>query len=109
MEIKTVKIQKDSWLVNNSILVPNNTANRHYKEIQEWIANGNTPESEFTDEEILEQEHSIFRNERNILLKEADIEINKLVDNNADASDYRTYRQSLRDATKDWVMPGKPE
>ena len=65
---------------------------------------------------------------RQSLLVEADIEINKLVDNGQDASAFRTYRQALRDITEsykkvngDWkvavdslvieefVFPSKPQ
>lgn len=62
-----------------------------------------------TDEEILEQEHAIFRAERNQLLIEADIEINKLDDLKKDSSAWRAYRQALRDSTESWVLPTKPE
>ena len=41
-----------------------------------------------------------IRFEREPLLQEADYKINTLVDNNQDASAWRTYRQKLRDITK---------
>jgi len=41
-----------------------------------------------------------LRSERESLLIEADYKINTLVDNNQDASAWRTYRQKLRDITK---------
>lgn len=62
-----------------------------------------------TPEEIQEQEHAIFRAERNQLLIEADIEINKLDDLGKDSSAWRAYRQALRDSTENWVLPTKPE
>jgi hypothetical protein len=62
-----------------------------------------------TAEEILEQEQAQFRLERNQLLIEADIEINKLEDLNMDSSSWRAYRQALRDSTESWVLPTKPE
>ncbi len=40
------------------------------------------------------------RDDRGVLLEEADHKINTLVDNNQDASAWRTYRQKLRDITK---------
>lgn len=52
MEIQTVKIDGDGWLVNGVTVVPNNPANRHYHAIQDWIDAGNTPEPEFTPEEL---------------------------------------------------------
>lgn len=61
-----------------------------------------------TPEEIQEQEQAQFRAERNQLLIEADIEINKLDDLNKDSSSWRAYRQDLRDSTENWVLPTKP-
>ena len=40
-----------------------------------------------------------IRSNRRFLLEEADHKINTLVDNNQDASAWRTYRQQLRDMT----------
>ena len=62
-----------------------------------------------TPEEIQEQGQAQFRAERNQLLIEADIEINKLDDLNKDSSSWRAYRQALRDSTESWVLPTKPE
>lgn len=62
-----------------------------------------------TPEEIQKQEQAQFKAERNQLLIEADIEINKLEDLNIDSSSWRAYRQALRDSTKSWVLPTKPE
>jgi hypothetical protein len=55
--------------------------------------------------EALEQEQAQFRTERDALLKEADIEINKLDDLGKDSSSWRIYRQALRDATITWKLP----
>jgi hypothetical protein len=49
-----------------------------------------------------------FRKQRDALLIEADILVNKAADLNQDTTALRAYRQSLRDATVSWVMPGKP-
>ena len=51
--INTVKITPRGYLLNGSFNVPNDTGNSDYNRIQEWIAEGNTPEPEFTDEELL--------------------------------------------------------
>ena len=61
-----------------------------------------------TAEEIEQEAQAQFRAERNKLLVEADIEINKLVDLELDATEWRVYRQALRDATLTWVLPSKP-
>lgn len=44
MEITSVKALESGYLVNGSITVPNDPGNRHYREVQAWIAEGNTPE-----------------------------------------------------------------
>ena len=58
-----------------------------------------------TAEEIEQETQSQFRANRDKLLAEADIEINKLVDAGVDATEWRVYRQALRDSTITWVMP----
>jgi hypothetical protein len=48
MNIKTVQLQQGGYLLNGTLSVPNNQGNRHYQQIQEWIAEGNTPELKAT-------------------------------------------------------------
>ena len=56
VEIKTVKVRAGSgYLLNGSINVPENPGNLEYKAIQEWIAKGNVPEPELTEEELRER------------------------------------------------------
>ena len=55
MEIITVKIHGEDYLVNGTMLVPNIEGNRHYELIKLWLAEGNIPEPEFTEEEIQKQ------------------------------------------------------
>lgn len=59
-------------------------------------------------EEEVKETQTQFRAERDKLLVEADIEINKLVDSGIDSTEWRVYRQALRDATLTWVIPSKP-
>lgn len=61
-----------------------------------------------TEEEIEQETQAQFRTERDKLLVEADIEINKLVDLGLDSTEWRKYRQELRDSTLTWVIPIKP-
>ena len=61
-----------------------------------------------TSEEIEQEAQAQFRAERDKLLSEADIEINKLVDAGLDSTEWRVYRQELRDSTLTWVLPSKP-
>ena len=51
-EIQAVKIQGEGYLVNGSLSVPKADGNRHYEEIKQWLSEGNTPEPEFTEEEL---------------------------------------------------------
>ena len=44
MTIQTVKFQENGYLVNGNMFVPSDPENRHYQMVQEWIAEGNTPE-----------------------------------------------------------------
>ena len=62
-----------------------------------------------TPEEIQGQEQAQFRAERNQLLIESDIEINKIEYLDKDSRIWRVYRQALRDATITWELPTKPE
>ena len=62
-----------------------------------------------TPEEIEQETQAQFRAERDKLLVEADIEINMLVDLGLDSTEWRVYRQALRDSTLTWVLPSKPE
>ena len=63
MTIETVKIQNSGWLVNGTMSVPNDPANRHYTQVQEWIAEGNTPAPEFTDAEIAANAQQVINSE----------------------------------------------
>ena len=103
--IETVKIQGNGYLVNGNILVPKADGNSEYELIKQWIAEGNTPESEFTEEELLTKKQNEFRLERNTLLDKVDKAINIAEDLGNDSTLLRTYRQALRDATVTWTMP----
>lgn len=53
MEIQTVKIQGQGYLLNGTMHVPGNAdGNREYELIKQWLAEGNIPEPEFTEKEI---------------------------------------------------------
>ena len=52
MEIQTVKIQGQGYLLNGTMHVPKADGNSEYELIKQWIAQGNTPEPEFTELEI---------------------------------------------------------
>lgn len=51
--IETVKIQGQGYLLNGTRHVPGNApGNSEYELIKQWLAEGNEPEPEFTEEEI---------------------------------------------------------
>ena len=54
-EIKSVKIQGNGYLLNGTMSVPMADGNREYELIKLWIAEGNTPEPEYTEQELIEQ------------------------------------------------------
>lgn len=106
MKIEIVKIQTHNgefsgYNVNGTTFFPKENC----EQIKQWIAQGNTPEPEFTDEELLKQKQDEFRADRNALLDKVDKEINKSEDLGNDSTVLRTYRQALRDATVTWTMP----
>ena len=52
-EIKSVKIQGNGYLLNGTMSVPKADGNREYEAIKEWLKiDGNTPEPEYTQEEL---------------------------------------------------------
>ena len=54
MEITSVKIQSNGWLLNGTMIVPNASGNRERELIVEWLKD-NTPEPEFTEAELAQQ------------------------------------------------------
>lgn len=89
------------YLVNGNTFFPKENC----EQVKQWIKEGNTPEPEFTEEELLIKKQTEFRLERNTLLDKVDIEINKAEDLGQDSTILRAYRQALRDATIDWILP----
>ena len=52
MEIQTVKIQGQNYLLNGTMHVPKADGNSEYELIKQWLLKGNTPEPEFIEEEL---------------------------------------------------------
>ena len=75
-KIQTVKERISGFLVNGVLNVPNDTLNGDYIAVQEWIADGNTPEPEFTEAEILDNAR---RDKVNLIKTEALTRINTAV------------------------------
>ena len=45
MKITTVKLAEDGgYVVNGTISIPKDSNNRHYNEVQDWVAEGNSPD-----------------------------------------------------------------
>ena len=51
-EIQTVKIQGQGYLLNGTMSVPKADGNSEYELIKQWLSEGNTPDPEFTKEEL---------------------------------------------------------
>lgn len=71
MEIQTVKIQGQGYLLNGAMSVPKADGNREYELIKEWLKT-NEPEPEFTEEEIQKQKLQIKINEAKQYLASTD-------------------------------------
>ncbi|MBJ7537147.1 hypothetical protein [Marinomonas transparens] len=63
MNIQTVKSTGNSYLVNGEMVVPREESNAHYIKVQQWLAAGNPLEAEFTEAELLAQQHALASSE----------------------------------------------
>ena len=81
--------------------------NKRIKLTDDEVAEYNALQQEWTDG-ATERKKQRLRNKRTELLSEADWQINKKMDNNEDASSWRTYRQALRDITNSPDNPTWP-
>ena len=70
--ITSCKLQPSGWLVNGTMSVPNDPANRDCADVLQWIAEGNTPAPEFTDAEIAANAQSLVNSESLEYLKSTD-------------------------------------
>ena len=100
MDIQTVKISGEGFLVNGNMSIPNAEGNRHFKMVQEWLALGNVPEPEFTADELAAQDLAIEQAWVVAELAQADKELFILEDGDprgkADIPAWRNYRKALR-------------
>ena len=101
----TVKNQADidsptvltGYLIDGNMNVPLDGQNRHYKIVQEWIAEGNIPEEAYTQSEIDAHTKSIEVGKALTYLKSTDWQVmrehdtGKLMD-----TDVRTKRNAAR-------------
>lgn len=71
MEIQTIKISGQGYLLNGTMHVPGNAyGNREYELIKQWIAEGNEPESEFSAEELESQRVATLKQAKTKALQE---------------------------------------
>lgn len=110
-QIETVKIQGNGYLLNGIIGVPKADGNKEYELIKQWISEGNTPEPEFTEEEIRTKFENEFRQNRdNLLSTVVDHYQKPLVWESLTTEQQdkvRVYRQALLDSTNNWILPGE--
>ena len=85
--IQTVKEQVNEnneligYLLNGTMHVPGNApGNKEYELIKQWLAEGNIPEPEFTDEELNQQELNKRKQEANQYLVDTAWYIERLAD-----------------------------
>lgn len=89
--------------------IPFADGNRDYEEYKQWLEDGNTPEPEFTQEELKTKFENEFRQNRdNLLSTVVDHYQKPLVWESLTTEQQdkvRTYRQALLDSTNDWILP----
>lgn len=70
--INTVKIKGSGYLLNGTMHVPKADSNSEYELIKQWIAEGNEPEAEFTEDELAKEELQNKIQEANQYLAQTD-------------------------------------
>jgi len=117
--INTVKEQRDieineltGYLINNTIYVPIDKSNTHYQLIQEWIAEGNTPEPAFTNDERLnyfkEKKINELKQNRDSSVKQLVVTISNGIQLNGDETSQTRMTRAINvlpddTTTIDWI------
>ena len=97
--ITSCKDLEHGWLVNGTISVPNDPANRHCADVLAWIAEGNTPAPQYTDAEIAANAQSLVNSESLEYLKSTDWYITRHAETGvAVPADVTTARAAAREA-----------
>ena len=97
--ITSCKLQDSGYLVNGTMSVPNDPANRDCQDVLAWIAEGNTPAPEFTDAEIAANAQSLVNSESLEYLKSTDWYITRHAETGvAVPADVTTARATARAA-----------
>ena len=61
--ITSCKSQESGYLVNGTMSVPNDPANRDCADVLQWIEEGNTPDPQFTSDEIAANAQQVINGE----------------------------------------------
>ena len=103
--ITTCKIHSDfegklsGYQVNGNMGVPNDPANRHCQMVLAWIAEGNTPDAEYTDAEIAANTQAELNATSQAYLASTDWYITRKAETgDAVPSEITTLRTAARDA-----------
>lgn len=99
MIITKAKLIEDGVLLNGNITLPSANHGHIRKLYDLWLSKGNTPEPQFTQEDLDNAKCSEERQWRDGELALADIELNIVQDGDGygTVTDWRTYRKELRD------------
>lgn len=111
MEIKSVKIQGECYLLNNEMYVPKADGNREYELIKIWLKD-NEPEPEYTKEELdkLEAERKLqeTKEAKARALSTITVEVDgKLFDGNESAR--LNCRHNIQSSRLGWVNRNRVE
>lgn len=79
-EIISVKIQGNGYLLNGTMSVPKADGNIEYELVKQWLAEGNTPEPEFTEEELAQQVINAKVQEAKVYLANTDYIVTKIAE-----------------------------
>ena len=97
--ITSCKLQTSGWLINDTMSVPNDPANRHCADVLAWIAEGNTPAPEYTDAEIAANTQAETNATSQAYLDSTDWYITRKAETgDAVPSEITTLRTAARDA-----------
>ena len=97
--ITSCRLQNSGWLVNDTMGVPNDPANRHCADVLAWIAEGNTPAPEYTDAEIAANTQAELNATSQAYLASTDWYITRKAETgDAVPSEITTLRTAARDA-----------
>ena len=99
--------------------IPNDVGNRHWQEYLVWLDDGNTPDPEFTEQEIEDNNWNDLRGMRNFLLSRTDFmmthDFYNIKMTPTEQDEVVAYRESLRNLPDntvdptDVVWPEKPQ